>query len=44
MRIRVEWEMAFQKFYRCGWAVSLAGRRRTQCTLKDRKMQQTAAD
>ncbi len=40
----LEWATAFQNFYRCGWAVSFAGRNRTECTMEDRKAKQTAAD
>jgi hypothetical protein len=32
------------KMFRCGWAVSFAGRRRTEYTSEDRKAKQTAAD
>jgi len=31
------------EIFRCGWAVSFAGWRRTECTSEDRKEQQTAA-
>jgi hypothetical protein len=30
--------------FRFGWAVSLTGRNRTECTMEDRKTQQTAKD
>jgi hypothetical protein len=32
------------EIFRCGWAVSFAGWRRTECTSEDRKAQQNPAD
>jgi hypothetical protein len=38
------WATAWQECFRFGWAVSLAGRNRTERTMEDRKVKQSAED